>query len=174
MEHRKKADAEFFEADAWKVICLKALGICKRYGKVQHFEDFSQWLALKYLEGKSLHQPVEYSFIDYCRKTKIGWNSRTVSSEGNFTHTPIMDTHSEDIATKISQIQLQGKRELREELLVGLDLKHRVIIKLYYQWQLSYKEIADILNMTESRTSQVSMIGLGKIFRNLKIYGEVN
>jgi RNA polymerase sigma factor for flagellar operon FliA len=51
-----------------------------------------------------------------------------------------------------------GKAEAREkliELIEQLEKRERLIITLYYYEELTFKEIADILRITESRVFQI-------------------
>ena len=61
---------------------------------------------------------------------------------------------------------LAEKDEIRgaiKTVLAGLPKREQQILALYYNEQLSFKEIADILNLTEARISQLHLLSLANI-----------
>ena len=72
----------------------------------------------------------------------------------------------------VEQLQLG---ELKEALACAIDElpeKHRLVLSLYYYEDLNMKEIGKVLDITESRVSQIHakcMIVLRKKIRNLKL-----
>lgn len=58
------------------------------------------------------------------------------------------------------------KEELRDELVKGLEQlseKEQIVIKLYYYEEFTYKEIAHVLNVSESRISQIHSKAINKL-----------
>lgn len=73
-----------------------------------------------------------------------------------------------DTATPESQLE---QAELIDELtdaIAHLDQRHRQIVVLYYQQHLTMKEIADILEITESRVSQLHASALFNLSAKLR------
>jgi hypothetical protein len=50
-----------------KKLYLRAIKLGTKKGLGEDAFDFASWLAVKWLEGKSLHQTLDQSLIDYMR-----------------------------------------------------------------------------------------------------------
>jgi len=71
---------------------------------------------------------------------------------------PLDDFQNPSIQAENDEIKLAIK-----DVLSGLPKREQQILALYYNEQLNFKEIADILNLTEARISQLHLISLTKI-----------
>lgn len=58
--------------------------------------------------------------------------------------------------------QLMVRRSL-EQALHGLDEREQRVIQMYYEFELSYKEIAAVLGLTDARVCQLNKAALGKM-----------
>ena len=70
----------------------------------------------------------------------------------------------DDISKKIEEEELI---DVIKKVLNTLNEKERLIIQLYYFEELSLKEIADILDVSESRISQIHKKTIKKIRKKL-------
>jgi len=73
----------------------------------------------------------------------------------------------EDTAQKVEKDQLM---EIVHRILLGFSEREQMIIQLYYFEELNLKEISDILEISESRISQIHKKLLGKIKEELGIH----
>ena len=58
--------------------------------------------------------------------------------------------------------QLMVRRSL-EQALHGLDEREQRVVQMYYEFELSYKEIAAVLDLTDARVCQLNKAALGKM-----------
>lgn len=88
----------------------------------------------------------------------------------------IDENSSFDIVSEDEEIQPQAvleKKELKRKLasaLQELPEKERLVLELYYYSELTYKEIAEVLEVTESRISQIHTKAISKLKIALKDY----
>ena len=67
------------------------------------------------------------------------------------------------------------KEELKQvlaQVIKGLNEKEQLVISLYYQEELTLKEIGEVLSLTESRICQIHTAILIKLRNKLQTYGE--
>ncbi len=55
-----------------------------------------------------------------------------------------------------------------KSIIEGLNEREKMLLSLYYEQELTFKEIADILEISESRVCQIHSAALSKIKKNLK------
>jgi len=76
-----------------------------------------------------------------------------------------------DVETPEQETEKQEAKELLVEAIKNLNERDRMVITLYYFEHLSYKEIAEVLDISVSRISQIH----SKIIENLKsMLGDIN
>ncbi|MDC8756491.1 FliA/WhiG family RNA polymerase sigma factor [Janthinobacterium sp. hw3] len=63
--------------------------------------------------------------------------------------------------------QLMVRRSL-EQALRGLDEREQRVVQMYYEFELSYKEIAAVLDLTDARVCQLNKGALGKMKATLQ------
>ena len=63
--------------------------------------------------------------------------------------------------------QLMLRRSL-EQALGGLDEREQRVVQMYYEFELSYKEIAAVLDLTDARVCQINKGALGKMKATLQ------
>ena len=73
----------------------------------------------------------------------------------------LQDTVSSDSAPS-PEDQLMVRRSL-EQALRGLDEREQRVVQMYYEFELSYKEIAAVLDLTDARVCQLNKAALGKM-----------
>ena len=60
------------------------------------------------------------------------------------------------------------RRRSLEQALARLDARERQVIQLYYEFELSLKEIAAVLGLTEARVCQINKAALRKMRETLQ------
>ncbi|MCU6497228.1 FliA/WhiG family RNA polymerase sigma factor [Rugamonas sp. A1-17] len=73
----------------------------------------------------------------------------------------LQDSVSNDSAPS-PEDQLVVRRSL-EQALRGLDEREQRVVQMYYEFELSYKEIAAVLDLTDARVCQLNKAALGKM-----------
>lgn len=73
----------------------------------------------------------------------------------------LQDSLSNDSAPSPEE-QLLVRRSL-EQALRGLDEREQRVVQMYYEFELSYKEIAAVLDLTDARVCQLNKAALGKM-----------
>ena len=73
----------------------------------------------------------------------------------------LQDTVSSDSAPS-PEDQLMVRRSL-EQALRALDEREQRVVQMYYEFELSYKEIAAVLDLTDARVCQLNKAALGKM-----------
>jgi len=58
--------------------------------------------------------------------------------------------------------QLMVRRSL-EQALRALDEREQRVVQMYYEFELSYKEIAAVLDLSDARVCQLNKTALGKM-----------
>lgn len=87
-----------------------------------------------------------------------------VSLEEKIGENPSFDVPSEDTSLQpYENLEQKEMRRLLAEALRNLPEKERQVLELYYYSELTYKEIAAVLSVTESRISQIHTKAIGKL-----------
>lgn len=96
--------------------------------------------------------------------------SSAVEEDGGYL---LVETIPSDAETPDDSIKKNEEKEILLELLKKLNERDRLIITLYYYESLNYKEIAEVLNITVSRVSQIHTKILDQLKKNFSsIYGK--
>lgn len=74
------------------------------------------------------------------------------------------------LPSPITSLNLKGVREVVTRAIEALPEKQRVVLSLYYYEDLNLKEIGDVLEVTESRVSQLHTQAVLCLRRKLKVY----
>jgi RNA polymerase sigma factor for flagellar operon FliA len=74
----------------------------------------------------------------------------------------LQDTLADTGATPGPEEQLLLRRSL-EQALNGLDEREQRVVQMYYEFELSYKEIAAVLDLTDARVCQLNKAALNKM-----------
>ncbi len=121
----------------------------KKLKRSDDFEDFYQDYAVNILEGKGAHQTIDYFAIDWLRE-KTFYNRKLKIAPKFFELNPSFD---------FRKAENSHLSEAYRELVIDLANKHvgrtRIIVFLHYLFGLNLSEIGDVLNVTESRVSQL-------------------
>ncbi len=84
---------------------------------------------------------------------------------------PLNDELTLQIATTMDMVQEEELIDIVKETLETLSEREQLVIQLYYFEELNIKEISDILDITQSRVSQIHKSVLAKIKERL---GDIN
>ena len=76
------------------------------------------------------------------------------------------------IPNPISQLNLKGVKEIVTKAIESLPEKQRLVLSLYYYEDLNLKEIGEVLDVTESRVSQLHTQAIMWLRRKLKSHFE--
>lgn len=145
----------------------RAIKNARAKGFDQEAEDFASWVTIKYLEGKSQHQTLDQSFIEYRRKhhgnpRTRGYRARKSAESHYITLTPLESDEkgqAELRSAERSFVDVSGESEdyRREDPDPSIHLSGRDLIayQLVYQEELTLKEAGELLGVTESRMSQI-------------------
>jgi len=74
------------------------------------------------------------------------------------------------IASPLTQLNLKTVREVVTKAIESLPEKQRLVLSLYYYEDLNLKEIGEILDVTESRVSQLHTQAILWLKRKLRVY----
>jgi RNA polymerase sigma factor for flagellar operon FliA len=85
-------------------------------------------------------------------------NAETIASFDDILQDTLADTGS----VSGPEEQLMIRRSL-EQALNGLDEREQRVIQMYYEFELSYKEIAAVLDLTDARVCQLNKQALNKM-----------
>jgi len=115
--------------------------------------------------AESLGMPVEqvYKILNQTHMFNLV-NFEDALSSGNTE----AEIKNKDENTPEEELLVKERRELLIEVIDSLPEKERLVITLYYYEGLLLKEIADILQVTESRVSQIHSKVLGKMRTKLE------
>lgn len=133
----------------------------KETGKVATEEEIAKRLNISAEELRSVNSQIELSSIssleEYMEKGPLNITSQTSNS---------------DLATPEIAIEKQELKKALAKAIEGLTTRERQVISLYYYEELTLKEISYILDITESRVSQLHRRALDKMKGPLGEYGE--
>lgn len=102
---------------------------------------------------------------DDVRYVNVSLNDELVSEEG-FT---LYETLPSDAKTPAEILDKSEEKKMLLEALKKLNERDRLLLTLYYYENLNYQEIAQVLNISISRVSQVHTKILGKLKTELKV-----
>ncbi|MGO4377358.1 FliA/WhiG family RNA polymerase sigma factor [Pseudoduganella sp. RAF53_2] len=74
----------------------------------------------------------------------------------------LQDTLADSNSVSGPEEQLMLRRSL-EQALNGLDEREQRVVQMYYEFELSYKEIAAVLDLTDARVCQLNKAALNKM-----------
>lgn len=72
-----------------------------------------------------------------------------------------------DTPNPLHELEVESERSLIKSIISNLPEREQLILALYYNEQLSFKEIADITDLTEARISQIHSAVINKLKRKL-------
>lgn len=85
-------------------------------------------------------------------------NAETIASFDEILQDTLADTGS--VAGPEEQLMI---RRSLEQALNGLDEREQRVVQMYYEFELSYKEIAAVLDLTDARVCQLNKAALNKM-----------
>lgn len=75
----------------------------------------------------------------------------------------LQDGHAGDAASAPGPEELLLVRRSLEQALRGLDEREQRVVQMYYEFELSYKEIAAVLDLSDARVCQLNKAALNKM-----------
>lgn len=77
------------------------------------------------------------------------------------------DVACQDTLNPLQALEEESDKSIIKTVVSDLPKREQIILALYYNNQLSFKEIAHIMDLTEARISQIHAVLLGKLKRKL-------
>ncbi len=127
-----------------------------RYPTNQEIADFMHISLEKYLKNLSKTNLYNVVSLDYLIAEKMGEQ--------------VSDPVSNGESSPESQLEKKEQSRILQEGLATLREKEQIVLSLYYRKELTMKEIAEVLDLSEPRISQIHASAL----RSLKLYLEKN
>ena len=84
--------------------------------------------------------------------------------------TPKIDSQVSDQPSPIDDLKIKEIKSIIFKALSTLSKKEQIVMSLYYYDELTLKEIAKVLNLTESRISQIHSKAIIRLRVKLKSY----
>lgn len=118
-------------------------------GHGDRVEDCMQDLIELWLQGKALKQSIPQFCIDWCRKN-FGDNRFEKSGKLKLLRASQYEENS-NIENRVD-VERQITDQLTSfKMLQDLKVLDRIMFKLYYEWGLDYKELAELYGISEGR-----------------------
>ncbi|MBW1672724.1 MAG: FliA/WhiG family RNA polymerase sigma factor [Deltaproteobacteria bacterium] len=86
--------------------------------------------------------------------------------------TPKFTKQASNIPSPFDELKIKEVKKIISEALVNLSKKEQLVISLYYYDELTLKEIAKVLGLTESRISQIHSKAIQRLRIRLRSYHE--
>jgi len=86
--------------------------------------------------------------------------------------TPKLAKQTTNTPSPLDELKIKEVKKIISEALVGLSKKEQLVISLYYYNELTLKEIAKVLDLTESRISQIHSKAILRLRAKLRSYYE--
>lgn len=162
----------------------RAIAVGKRKGlQDEEAEDFASWLAIKWLEGKYQHSTLDQSLIDYRRgehgdsRSDSGRLRQSATRRG-ISLTPDETDERGQAALRLAERAIaDGTGEPEEQRAFDFDPadylsgRYRWAYELVMQDELTMKQAAAIMGVSESRVSQVLSVANSHVKR-ITLLGE--
>lgn len=121
--------------------------------------------SVRALTRKLGREPAEADIIKALGITAEAYHEHQMAenaeSIGSFDEV-LQDTVGQGESAPSPEEQLMVRRSL-EQALRGLDEREQRVVQMYYEFELSYKEIAAVLDLTDARVCQLNKGALGKM-----------
>jgi RNA polymerase sigma factor for flagellar operon FliA len=120
--------------------------------------------AVRELTRKLGHEPNEQEIISGLGITADAYQAHQMDENAELIASfdeVLQDSVSNDSAPGPEE-QLMVRRSL-EQALRGLDEREQRVVQMYYEFELSYKEIAAVLDLTDARVCQLNKAALNKM-----------
>jgi len=120
--------------------------------------------AVRALTRKLGHEPSEAEIISGLALTPEAYQAYQMDENAELIASfdeVLQDSVGNDSAPSPEEL-LMVRRSL-EQALRGLDEREQRVVQMYYEFELSYKEIAAVLDLTDARVCQLNKAALGKM-----------
>lgn len=95
--------------------------------------------------------------------TLTSFDETTVDNEGDSSGTPLNLLTDPDAQEAYQDIEKEEQKQLLAETIEKLPEKEKLVVALYYQEELTLKEIAAVLKLSESRISQLHSQAIARL-----------
>lgn len=111
----------------------------------------------------------------YYKMSSRAWGVRLFSLDELFPDgsVPKFSKQVSDMPSPFDELKIKELKENISHALSGLGSKEQLVISLYYYDELTLKEIAKVLSLTESRISQIHSKAIIKLRTKLKPYNKI-
>jgi RNA polymerase sigma factor for flagellar operon FliA len=145
----------------------RAIGTLEmKFGRPPSDHEIADYMKLSLAEYSQMIKEVKGASLISLDE---GWSNDS-EDEGNLTLSQVIkDVSSEDPANLVSSSELQRKLA---EAIDNLPERERLVVSLYYYEELTLKEIGKVLNVSESRVSQIHTKAMHRLKASLNRYLE--
>lgn len=138
----------------------------KKYGFVFEFEDISQEILCRLLEGSHQKATMEQAVVDYIRATYGRVKSNlTFKALRQYEH---FDSQNFGEGMPQKEDNTKKDNDLIQEMASHLFGSRRAIFLLKNKWGMTYNEIGDLFGFSKQRAWQHYCSSIGKLKRKLK------
>lgn len=136
--------------------------VCNSYGlKNEDIEDCIGWIFCNWIDGKSEHQTISQSVIDWLRMHRVNNRIKSADKKRQFVHAVSMDGIEEYQKPSNDPEKLKRMQSDVYRLCSFIPNERvRIIIALSTIWGITFREIAYIMGVSESRISQMNKKGI--------------
>lgn len=114
-------------------------------------------------EEREMAAALEMSLADYQQLLLDTNNGLVLSYDDVLTDTPTLETSDEEIPEPEAQVSADQLKQRLMEAIEALPEREKLVMTLYYQEELNLKEIGAVLDVTESRVSQLHSQAIKRI-----------
>ncbi len=178
----EKASLKTYAEYRIKGAMLDALRAQKNISRKNMEKIFEIKDAYNKLENQNGQMPDEYEVAEYLNMSMDEYVDITSSAEASYIlsldkpngsdddHDPIIDFVSDENAESIeTQIENRDLKDKLAQKIMELSEREQLILSLYYEKELTMKEISLILDISEGRVCQIHNQALIKLRAKLKI-----
>ncbi|MBW2320496.1 MAG: sigma-70 family RNA polymerase sigma factor [Deltaproteobacteria bacterium] len=137
-------------------------------GLFDAIEKFDSRREIKFRTYANLR--IKGAMLDELRK--MDWISRSIRRYIHRIEDAMRSLHRQvsDTPSPFDELKIKESKKIISEALSKLSKKEQLVMSLYYYDELTLKEIAKVLNLTESRISQIHSKVIIKLRVKLKSY----
>jgi RNA polymerase sigma factor for flagellar operon FliA len=120
--------------------------------------------AVRALTRKLGHEPSEQEIMAGLNLTSEAYQAYQMDENAELiaSFDEVLQDSVSNESSPSPEDQLVVRRSL-EQALRGLDEREQRVVQMYYEFELSYKEIAAVLDLTDARVCQLNKAALGKM-----------
>lgn len=127
-----------------------------RLGRAALIEEVAEFLQVE-------RQEIDNTLVQGQMLTISSFDELTVADDGDSSGTPLNLLDDPSAQEAFQDIEREEMKELLAEAIERLPEKEQLVIALYYQEELTLKEIAAVLKLSESRISQLHSQAIARL-----------